>query len=85
MRDCPYKGGKLDILGAIEVTSKAGYSGIEPWINQIDAYVNAGGTLTDLRKRIADAGLVVESPLFIHGPDGEYTPDLLRAYGTEGF
>ncbi|ACZ19430.1 Methyltransferase type 11 [Thermanaerovibrio acidaminovorans DSM 6589] len=33
----------------------------------------------------ARAGLVVESPLFIHGPDGEYTPDLLRAYGTEGF
>lgn len=63
VRDCPYKGGKLDILGAIEVTSKAGYSGIEPWINQIDAYVNAGGTLSDLRKRIADAGLVVESAI----------------------
>lgn len=63
IRDCPYKGEKLDILGAIEVASKAGYAGIEPWIGEIDAYVNAGGTLSDLRKRIADAGLQVESAI----------------------
>lgn len=63
VRDCPYKGGKLDILGAIDVASKAGYKGIEPWINEIDAYVKSGGVLSDLRKRIADAGLVVESAI----------------------
>ena len=28
-------------------------------------------------------GLVVEPPLFIHGPDGAYTKDLLRAYRPE--
>ncbi|HEY0981106.1 sugar phosphate isomerase/epimerase family protein [Schlesneria sp.] len=63
IRDCPYKGNKLDILGAIEVASKAGYAGIEPWIGEIDNYVKSGGTLSDLRKRIADAGLQVESAI----------------------
>ncbi|WP_397571187.1 sugar phosphate isomerase/epimerase family protein [Schlesneria sp. T3-172] len=63
IRDCPYKGNKLDILGAIEVSSKAGYAGIEPWIGEIDNYVKSGGTLSDLRKRIADAGLQVESAI----------------------
>ena len=63
IRDCPYRGSKLDILGAVEVAAKAGYTGIEPWINEIDAYVKNGGVLSDLRKRIADGGLVVESAI----------------------
>ena len=63
VRDCPYRGNKLDILGAIEVAQKGGYSGIEPWIGEIDAYVKSGGQLSDLRKRIADAGLTVESAI----------------------
>jgi len=63
VRECQYKGDKIDIVGEIEVASKAGYSGIEPWIGEIDAYVKKGGTLSDLRKRIADAGLQVESAI----------------------
>ncbi len=53
----------MDILGAIEVAAKAGYTGIEPWIGELDTYVKGGGVLADLRKRIADAGLVVESAI----------------------
>ena len=63
VRECQYKGNKIDIVGGIEVASKAGYSGIEPWIGEIDAFVKTGGTLSDLRKRIADAGLQVESAI----------------------
>ena len=63
VRECQYKGNKIDILGGVEVASKAGYSGIEPWIGEIDTYVKGGGTLADLRKRISDAGLTVESAI----------------------
>ena len=63
VRECQYKGKKIDIIGEIEIAAKAGYTGIEPWIGEIDAYVKGGGVLSDLRKRIADAGLVVESAI----------------------
>ena len=53
----------MDIVGAIEVAAKAGYTGIEPWIGELDTYVKGGGVLADLRKRIVDAGLVVESAI----------------------
>ena len=45
----------------IEIVARAGYQGIEPWVSEIDQYVKAGGSLADLRKRIADLGLSVES------------------------
>lgn len=70
IRECDYKGKKVDILAGIDVASKAGYSGIEPWINELDRYTKDGGSLPDLRKRIADAGLKVESAIgfaaFLH-------------------
>lgn len=63
VRECQYQGKKIDIVGEVEIASKAGYTGIEPWINELDTYVKGGGSLTDLRKRIADAGLTVESAI----------------------
>lgn len=57
------RGQNLSIVEEIDVAAKAGYSGIEPWIREIDAYVNGGGSLKDLGKRIADAGLIVESAI----------------------
>ncbi len=47
------------ITELIDIAAKAGYAAIEPWISEIDAYTGTGGTLDDLRKRVADAGLVV--------------------------
>ena len=61
--ECQYQGKKIDIVGQVEVAAKAGYTGIEPWIRDIDLYVKSGGVLSDLRKRIADAGLIVESAI----------------------
>jgi len=47
------------IVDSIAIAAKAGYSAIEPWISEIDEFTKEGGTLKDLGKRIADAGLVV--------------------------
>ncbi|MGE0606173.1 MAG: sugar phosphate isomerase/epimerase family protein [Pirellulales bacterium] len=57
------RGQELGIVREIEIASAAGYQGIEPWIRELDEYVKAGGSLPDLRKRIADAGLAVESAI----------------------
>ena len=47
------------ILDSIAVASKAGYTAIEPWIQELDEFTKGGGTLADLKKRFADAGLAV--------------------------
>lgn len=57
------RGQKLGIVEQINLTSQAGYDSIEPWLRDIDEYVKAGGSLSDLRKRINDAGLTVESAI----------------------
>lgn len=53
------RGYKLSIPEQIEVAAKAGYGAFEPWIGDLETYVNQGGSLRDARKRIADAGLQV--------------------------
>jgi 2-keto-myo-inositol isomerase len=56
-------GQKLGIVAEVDIASRAGYQGIEPWIRELDQYVKDGHSLKDLRKRIADAGLSVESAI----------------------
>src|SRR5205085_8571361 len=69
---------------------------IEPWIRELDEYVKQGGSLSDLRKRIADAGLKVESAIgfakFLDEDETERAKgleeakrsmDLVRAIGGE--
>ncbi|MBA4031634.1 MAG: xylose isomerase [Planctomyces sp.] len=57
------RGQKIPLVDEVKIASEAGYDGIEPWINEIDTYVKEGGSLPDLNKRIADAGLTVESAI----------------------
>lgn len=57
------RGNKLDITAVVQAASKAGFQAIEPWITELDAFTAGGGTLEDLRKRIADAGLTVENAI----------------------
>jgi sugar phosphate isomerase/epimerase len=57
------RGNNLDIVGVIAAASKAGFHALEPWITEIDAYTAKGGTLKDLGRRIADAGLTVEDAI----------------------
>ena len=57
------RGQALDAAEEVEVAGKAGYDGIEPWFRSINAYVEAGGKLKDIKKRIDDHGLTVESAI----------------------
>lgn len=77
------RGQNVGIVEEIELAAKAGYDGIEPWIKQLDDYVKAGGSLSDLRKRIADHGMTVESAIgfaaFLHENEAERTKGLDEA------
>ena len=57
------RGQKLPLVEEIDLIAKAGYDGIEPWIREIRQHLDQGGTTADLNKRIADAGLSVESAI----------------------
>jgi sugar phosphate isomerase/epimerase len=67
------RGQNLSLPEMIDLTASCGYDGIEPWIREIDAYVQGGGRIQDLRKRIEDAGLVVPNLIgfFPWGVDDE--------------
>jgi sugar phosphate isomerase/epimerase len=54
------RGQKLPLTAELEIAARAGFRAVEPWVAEIDEYVKSGGTLADLRKRIADLGLSVE-------------------------
>lgn len=75
------RGQKLGIVKEIEVASKAGYSGIEPWVDSVQQYVSGGGSLKDLRQRISDAGLTVEGAIGF--PDWIVDDDARREKGLE--
>jgi 2-keto-myo-inositol isomerase len=56
-------GQKLTIVEEVEIAGRAGYQAIEPWVRELEQYVKIGGKLKDLKKRIADRGLRVESAI----------------------
>jgi 2-keto-myo-inositol isomerase len=62
-RDClntsTIRGAKLPLDRELEIAAKAGFRAVEPWIEEIEAYVNAGGTLRDLRRKSEDLGLTI--------------------------
>ncbi len=47
------------ITELIDIAAKAGYRAIEPWVSELADFQKAGGSLKEIAKRIADAGLVV--------------------------
>lgn len=57
------RGQDVGIVREAEVAAQAGYKGFEPWIGTIEKYVQGGGSLKDLGKKIADLGLSVESAI----------------------
>ncbi len=57
------RGHRLTLEQEIEVVAKAGYDAIEVWLDRINDFLKGGGSLKDLRKRIADLGLTVESSM----------------------
>ena len=57
------RGQKLNVPDQVDLAAKAGYDAIEPWLNDLNKYVQDGGSVGDLRKRIADRGLKVPSAI----------------------
>ncbi len=56
-------GEKIDVQEQIRIAAKAGYTGVELWLRDIQRFREAGGKLETLRKQIEDAGLTVESAI----------------------
>lgn len=54
---------KLPLVQEIDLVAKAGYDGIEPWTREIEEYVSSGGSLAELRKRLEDRGITMESAI----------------------
>ena len=75
------RGQKLGIVEEIAIASKAGYDGIEPWVDAIEEYVKSGGALKDLKRRVDDSGLAVESAIGF--PEWIVDDDARRAKGLE--
>ena len=57
------RGQKQSLEKEIEITAQAGYNAIEPWVEKIHGYVRDGGNLKDIRRKISDSGLTVESSI----------------------
>ena len=57
------RGQNLGLVGEMEICALAGYDGIEIWINSLMQYLDGGGSLQDLRKRIDDLGIKVENAI----------------------
>jgi sugar phosphate isomerase/epimerase len=57
------RGQNVGFLKEFEITSKAGYSGIEIWIDPFMKYLDSGGTPGELSKRVKDLGLTIENAI----------------------
>ena len=56
-----------DVTEQVRIAAEAGYTAIELWMGHLRKFLESGGTLSDLRKQISDAGLTVESAIgFAH-------------------
>ncbi len=57
------RGYQLPLSQLVAIARDAGYDAIEPWISELEAHQNAGGSLEDLGREIRDAGLSVQGAI----------------------
>ncbi len=76
-------GYKLPLAEQVELAARAGYQGIEPWMRDILSYVDGGGSLDEMHKRIEDSGLTVESAIGF--PAWAVDDEARRAQALEDF
>jgi sugar phosphate isomerase/epimerase len=58
---------KAPLLEKIAIAGRAGYAAIEPWNDEISAYLERGGHFAELRKALGDSGIKVVSMIALHG------------------
>ena len=69
----------LDVMQQVQITADAGYQGIELWVKDILAYLEAGGTLAELKDFVAIHGIpIVDVIAFYPWADAD---DLVRQQG----
>lgn len=56
----------LDIKQQVQIAAEAGYEGIELWVKDIDAYLQQGGSLKDLKQYLSDTGLPIVNAIAFH-------------------
>jgi len=56
-------GQNAGFLNEFEITAKAGYDGIEIWMQGLKEYLANGGDLKDLKKYVDDLGLKIENAI----------------------
>ncbi|MBE7172208.1 MAG: sugar phosphate isomerase/epimerase [Williamsia sp.] len=54
------RGHKLGLVKELETAAGAGFRAVEIWMDSLQAYLEKGGTLTDLKKRMDDIGIRTE-------------------------
>jgi sugar phosphate isomerase/epimerase len=65
----------------IDAAAAAGFRAIELWNDDVTAYLEAGGTMNDLRARLNDHGLTVPSVIAIMGFVGNEEPGRTERLG----
>lgn len=71
----------LDVEAEIDIAAEAGYDGVELWMMRITRFVEKGGKLADLRKRLEDSGLTCDSAIGF--PSWLVDDDARRAQGVK--
>ncbi|MBA63532.1 MAG: xylose isomerase [Planctomycetaceae bacterium] len=57
------RGQQLSLEEQVDLVIKAGYEGIEPWIRDMQAFKEGGGSIKDLGKKLADNNVKVVSAI----------------------
>jgi 2-keto-myo-inositol isomerase len=54
-------------LDKIRIAGEVGYTAIELWHDDIEAFIASGGKLTDIKKGLSDAGLALPTTIYLRG------------------
>jgi len=66
------RGFKLSLVEEIDLTAKAGYQGIEVWMDNVHRHVESGGSLAEVKKRTSDQARVLFHLLPEHRHDSRF-------------
>lgn len=67
------------LMDKIRIAGEVGFRAIELWTDELDAYIEGGGTLRDVTRALSDAGLAVPTVIAVHGWLGSFGADHTKA------
>jgi len=57
------RGYGLPLAQIVDIAAQSGFEAVEPWIEELEAHENAGGSLEELAHKISDLGLSVQGAI----------------------